>query len=649
MSLLSMTLAGAVMIVMVILLRALALHTLPKRLFLVLWGLVLLRLLVPFSLPMPWKLDTPAWLWPVQAAVPAPLAGSVSFAQMPGNLGSTVASVSAADTALAGDSVSGSAPGAAAAFPWRLLYLGGCVVCGAFYAFTYLKCRREFRESLPVEDGFAEAWLEAHPLRRRLAIRQLDRISTPLTYGFLRPVILLPKAMDWNDREALRFVLEHEYMHICHLDAVGKLLLIAAACVHWFNPLVWVMVVLCGRDMELCCDEAVLRQLGLQSKAAYATALLRMESARSGFRPLCSSFCKNALEERIVAMMKGKKTSVAALVAAVLLTVSMTTAFAAPAKGEDAPSPAEPNRQTNAQTIHTAETLCAYRNPEDGKTYYSWDEGKTWVPMTDEEFNTRYTENAVDWWTAEEYAAWLENEKKELQTIIGSKGWTPSTGWFTWTQERVDETIRKYEETLRDIEENGVKVSKMVYDEYGNPTQYMVSYNPDDVVLGQMINDTAVDGGWQEFLPEPELPETELHEATRDYMANITVRKDNEDGTYTETTDQYAIATVKYTYYLQRYENGGYVGGHCDDEIPPQLTFLEPLPGAAVSGKLQQQPVKYGFSGRGDTYQVLISGGYFTVTYPSFLHYDCNGQLVGARETTEDRAFYYDSDDDLKP
>lgn len=196
MSLLSMSLAGAVMIVMVILLRALALHTLPKRMFLALWGLALLRLLVPFSLPLPWKLDAPAWLRPVQAAAPAPLVGSVSFAQMPGTQGGTAISVSAETTAFAGDSVSisaFSAPGAAAAFPWHLVYLGGCAVCGAFYAFTYCKCRREFRESLPVENGFAEAWLEAHPLRRRISIRQLDRISTPLTYGFSGPSFSCPK------------------------------------------------------------------------------------------------------------------------------------------------------------------------------------------------------------------------------------------------------------------------------------------------------------------------------------------------------------------------------------------------------------------------------------------------------------------------
>ena len=84
-----------------------------------------------------------------------------------------------------------------------------------------------------------------------------------------------------------------------------------------------------------------------------------------------------------------------------------------------------------------------------------------YVALTDEEFARAYPVPDIQWWTAEEYAAWLENEKQELQSIIGSKGWTSGTGWFTWTQEMVDETIVKYEEVLAMIE-NGYLVSKSV-------------------------------------------------------------------------------------------------------------------------------------------------------------------------------------------
>ena len=71
--------------------------------------------------------------------------------------------------------------------------------------------------SLPVENGFARHCLKNHPLRRALALRQADRISSSLTFGILRPVILMPKKTDWDDETALQYVLEHEFVHVQRL------------------------------------------------------------------------------------------------------------------------------------------------------------------------------------------------------------------------------------------------------------------------------------------------------------------------------------------------------------------------------------------------------------------------------------------------
>lgn len=90
-----------------------------------------------------------------------------------------------------------------------LLWMAGALLEAGYFAAAYFQCYREFRTSLPVENEFAKKWLKAHRLRRPVAIRQLDRISTPLTYGVFCPVILLPKAEDWT-QEKLAFVLEHE-------------------------------------------------------------------------------------------------------------------------------------------------------------------------------------------------------------------------------------------------------------------------------------------------------------------------------------------------------------------------------------------------------------------------------------------------------
>ena len=87
-------------------------------------------------------------------------------------------------------------------------------------------------------------------------------ISSPLTYGILHPVILLPKKLDRNDQAALKYVLTHEYVHIRRFDAITKILFAAVLCIHWFNPLVWVMYVLANRDIELSCDAWVIRMMG---------------------------------------------------------------------------------------------------------------------------------------------------------------------------------------------------------------------------------------------------------------------------------------------------------------------------------------------------------------------------------------------------
>ena len=97
---------------------------------------------------------------------------------------------------------------------------------------------------------------------------------------------------------------------------------------HWFNPLVWVMYILANRDIELSCDEAVVRLFGETTKAAYARALISMEETKSGFAPLCNNFNKNAIEERITAIMKFKKASIFSLALALALVVGVTTAFA---------------------------------------------------------------------------------------------------------------------------------------------------------------------------------------------------------------------------------------------------------------------------------------------------------------------------------
>lgn len=557
MKLLQMSLAGGVMILVITVIRALAIERLPKKTFLALWAAALARLLAPVSLSSALSIYSllarrvpAAAEWTAVPALPdLPVAAE------------TAAAAAAQQTA--------SAP-AAQAPVWTIVWAVGVAVCAVVFAAAYGRCCREFRASFPVESEVTRRWLQSHPLRRTIAIRRSGRISSPLTFGVLRPVILMPKKTDWTDETALRYVLEHEFVHIQRFDVLSKLLLIAAVCVHWFNPLVWVMYVLANRDLELSCDETVLRRFGGDVRAAYARVLIRMEATRGGFAPLCNHFGKNAIEERITAIMKTKRITIVSLGLAALLVAGTVTVFATSAQGGTSGTPAkaagafaeesaasagsggtavetgtplQPDTEYTAagissegrlwyyagqpvamiyddndsiymdeeaaggcylhvrrdragvisgvdvltkeqfreladqrmnaasDTTYEESTLMSYVDPADGRTYYSFDGGKTFEPLTDAEFEARFPTPDVVWWTYDEYKAWLDNEKVELQSLLGQTG-----GDYTWTQQKIDETIALYESILKDIQ-NGVLYSKTV----DGSDDVMLSMNPADI------------------------------------------------------------------------------------------------------------------------------------------------------------------------
>lgn len=357
MGLIQMSFMGGIFILAVMALRALLLDRLPKKTFYILWLAVLIRLLVPFSLVSPASVYTLARGGRAMERIGDGSGLSVVFTGIKeadwwsGGKNDAAAhyageNASAADgNALPGTDSDGRisagvitedarvpAPGLSAR---TMLWAVGVCLGAGFFVCMYIRCRREFAMSLPVEHETARKWQENHPSRRKIAIRQSDRVGSPLSYGIRHPVILMPKNTDWTDRSRLFYVWEHEYVHIRRLDAAVKLLMAAALCLHWFNPLVWVMYVFFNRDIELSCDEAVIRHFGRGARAAYAMALIAMAEKQSGPGLLYSSFSKNVMEGRIRSIMKIRKKSILATSAAVVLTATACLAFAtSPAVGK---------------------------------------------------------------------------------------------------------------------------------------------------------------------------------------------------------------------------------------------------------------------------------------------------------------------------
>ena len=333
MSLLQMSFAGGILILAVIVIRALAINMLPKKAFNALWGISVVRLMIPFSIQSVFSVYS-------LMGSHAPGNGSQTIRVLPiGALGQAISLTSSVLNA------------ANAVSTWTIVWAAGVLVCAVFFSLAYWKCWKEFQTSLPVGNDFTENWLCVHQQRRRISIRQSGRFSAPLTYGVVHPVILMPMSTKWENTDSLEYVLTHEYVHIRRFDSIRKLVLIVVLCVHWFNPLVWVMYVLANRDIELSCDEAVVRLFGENAKAAYARALISMEETRSGLTPLCNNFSKNGIEERIIAIMKIKRTTVFSFIMTGLIVAGTATMFATSANAQ--PQQAESVGQGSGTEIVT--------------------------------------------------------------------------------------------------------------------------------------------------------------------------------------------------------------------------------------------------------------------------------------------------------
>lgn len=149
MNLLQMSVSAGLMILAALPLRALLLGRLPKRTFVAIWGVVALRLLLPFSIPFHGSAYTAVEQARQAAGLQAPLVSQL----LPGSPAQRFTAAPVWTPAQSGG------PSV-----WTVLWLAGAALCAGYYLFVYLRCRREFQTSLPFHSAYADAWLRANPL-----------------------------------------------------------------------------------------------------------------------------------------------------------------------------------------------------------------------------------------------------------------------------------------------------------------------------------------------------------------------------------------------------------------------------------------------------------------------------------------------------
>ncbi len=191
------------------------------------------------------------------------------------------------------------------------LYIAAALVLAALMVRSWLRVRRSVR-GLP---ELARVFVRQTPLpgKARLRVGRMD--GAPLTFGVVRPEVVVTPELKGRE---LELVLEHEAVHARRGDNLWHYLTALILAAHWFNPAVWLMAALVRRDVEMSCDRAVLRHADGEARAEYAGLLVHLSTGQV-HGAFSMGFGMKKAEERIVGIMKFKKTTIAGAIAAACL------------------------------------------------------------------------------------------------------------------------------------------------------------------------------------------------------------------------------------------------------------------------------------------------------------------------------------------
>lgn len=371
---------GSLMLIIVLFARALLKNRLPKFVFPALWCLVLIRLLVPFSLSSPLSIkiteDSPLAI-PLKytyafienmsidsiAITSGDTASTALYEGLPFQI-SAASDAAASDTAAtdAGEEnvieeprISQVSQGSAVSTAYSdgiytgyreihllprhvslpVIYFTGLLITVGILLFQKYRYSSKLKNRLLIEHNETINTILREMNMGHILVFTNDEIASPLVCGLFTPRIYLPTRMDFGNQELLRHILTHETMHIKRKDNWIKTAMLAALCLNWFNPLIWLMSKCLSRDLEAACDEAVLIQYNNEDeRKSYAFSLLSMAITGNRTTLLYSAFSKTEVERRIKNILNYKKASALLITAAALFmlcfSIAFTTAVAAP-------------------------------------------------------------------------------------------------------------------------------------------------------------------------------------------------------------------------------------------------------------------------------------------------------------------------------
>ena len=294
-SVLNMSLTASYVILFVILIR-LILKKAPKFISYAIWGVVAFRLIIPFSFESMFSLMPRN-----TGAVPIP--NYIIYQQSPQiNTGIEVVDSFVRDSLFV-QTTSESVNSLQiyveiVAYIWGL----GIIVLLAYSIVSILILKRQLKSAQLIEKN----------------IFKVKNLKTPFVLGLVRPKIYLPVGLNVEERT---YILLHEQTHIHRKDHIIKVLAFVILSIHWVNPLVWIAFILMSADMELSCDEKVLKEMNEDVKKPYANSLLSLATGKHILNGSPLAFGEGNVKGRIKNVLNYRKSKLWMIVIIVILVV----------------------------------------------------------------------------------------------------------------------------------------------------------------------------------------------------------------------------------------------------------------------------------------------------------------------------------------
>lgn len=353
---LNLSITASFLIVAVILLRQLFCKA-PKWIRYILWSAVALRLMIPFSfesslsiLPNAQKIDTTST---TSTSYIAPVAQQAGSSQV----GQTASGMSAMDIL-------------------SFIWIAGVVAMLVYMTVSLMRVHFQVRESVKLHDN----------------IYICDHIGSPFVLGFFRPRIYLNSGVS---KEDAKYIIAHEQTHIRHFDNVFKPLAFVLLSVYWFNPLCYIAYALFVKDIELFCDESVIKTLDADGKKNYSAVLLQCGLSTKGISRCPLAFSEGNLKHRIKSVLKYKKPPKLLVITTVVMSCVVLTLFMSDPVSIDATAtqiqPAQAVTQAEPQAPTQAPTQPATEEPTEKET-----EPPTQAP-TEAEYVEEYYDYSYDY------------------------------------------------------------------------------------------------------------------------------------------------------------------------------------------------------------------------------------------------------------